>query len=235
VVVHVDAEALEEGSEEGEAVLEDSGVGVAAETSRRLACDAGVVEMRHDGAGGVLDVGRKRRTVPPAIRRALEHRDGGTCRFPGCGCRYTDAHHIRHWADGGETRLDNLLSLCRRHHRAVHEEGFRVELVDWARSGGREGSRLGGGRRVGVRFHRPDGRVLPEVPAPPKAPDQPVEELERAHGERGIEPDGWTATSLWGGEPLDLNLALDMHRRPLARQMPAQRPAVPVMSREGLG
>ncbi|MGD8361398.1 MAG: DUF222 domain-containing protein, partial [Gemmatimonadota bacterium] len=167
VVVHVDAEALEEGSEEGEAVLADSGVGVSAETSRRVACDSAVVEMRHDGEGGVLDVGRKRRTVPPALRRALEHRDGRSCRFPGCGCRYTDAHHIRHWADGGETRLDNLVLLCRRHHRAVHEEGFRVELVEGARGGNRAGSRLGGGRRVGVRFHRPDGRLLPEVPELP--------------------------------------------------------------------
>jgi len=173
--------------------------------------------MRHDEAGGVLDVGRKRRTVPPALRRALEHRDGGICRFPGCGCRHTDAHHIRHWADGGETRLDNLVLLCRRHHRAVHEEGFRVELVEGARGGNRAGSRLGGGRRVGVRFHRPDGRVLREVPELPVVPEEPVEALKRAHGERGIEPDGWTATPFWWGEPLDVNLALDMHRRPTRR------------------
>jgi hypothetical protein len=95
--------------------------------SRRIACDSSVVVMTHDDEGRVLDVGRRRRTVPPAIRRALEHRDG-ECRFPGCGCRYTDAHHITHWADGGETRLGNLVLLCRRHHRALHEGGFQVEM-----------------------------------------------------------------------------------------------------------
>jgi 5-methylcytosine-specific restriction endonuclease McrA len=222
VVVHVDAEALREGSEEGEAVLADSGVGVSAETSRRWACDAGVVEMRHGPEGGVLDVGRKRRTVPPAIRRVLEHRDGG-CRFPGCGCRYTDAHHIRHWADGGETRLDNLVLLCRRHHRAVHEEGFRVELEegDGVESAGR-GAGRGAGRTVEVRFYRPDGRVLPEVPASPGVPEEPVRELVRANRKRGLEPDAWTATPLWWGEALDLSLALDMLRHPLARERQAR-------------
>ena len=77
--------------------------------------------------GTILDVGRRTRTIPPAIRRALEVRDRG-CRFPGCGSRFTDAHHVRHWADGGETSLDNCLLLCRHHHRLVHEGGWRV---DW--------------------------------------------------------------------------------------------------------
>ena len=86
--------------------------------------------------------------------------------------------------------------------------------MEGAQRGARERSRLGGGRRVGVRFHRPDGRVLSEVPELPAVPEDAVEALERAHGERGIEPDGWTATPLWWGEPLDINLALDMHRRP---------------------
>ncbi len=66
------------------------------------------------------------RTVPPALRRALDHRDRG-CRFPGCGLRFCDAHHVTHWADGGATRLGNLVLLCRRHHRAAHDDGFRVE------------------------------------------------------------------------------------------------------------
>jgi hypothetical protein len=65
------------------------------------------------------------RTIPPHIRRALEERDRG-CRFPGCASRFTEAHHVRHWADGGETSLSNLLLLCRRHHRAVHEGRVRV-------------------------------------------------------------------------------------------------------------
>lgn len=73
----------------------------------------------------VLSVGRRTRTIPPHIRRALEERDRG-CRFPGCASRFTEAHHVRHWADGGETSLSNLLLLCRRHHRAVHEGRVRV-------------------------------------------------------------------------------------------------------------
>ena len=67
--------------------------------------------MTHDDTGRVLDVGRKTRAVSPALRRALEYRDGG-CRFPGCGLTFCDAHHVEHWADGGETKLDNLVLLC---------------------------------------------------------------------------------------------------------------------------
>ena len=85
--------------------------------------------LRADGTGAeaeTLSVGRKTRTIPPAIRRALKRRDHG-CQFPGCTCsRFVDAHHIVHWADGGETSLNNLVLLCRRHHRLVHEGGFGV-------------------------------------------------------------------------------------------------------------
>jgi len=73
----------------------------------------------------VLGAGRRKRTIPPSLRRALEARDRG-CRFPGCGLRFTDAHHVKHWADGGETSLRNLSLLCRHHHRAVHEGGVRI-------------------------------------------------------------------------------------------------------------
>jgi hypothetical protein len=99
---------------------------MSAETSRRLACDAAVVRWHEDANGEPLSIGRKSRTIPPAIRRALHKRDGG-CRFPGCSCRrFVDAHHIEHWADGGETSMDNLVLMCRRHHRLVHEGGFGV-------------------------------------------------------------------------------------------------------------
>jgi len=108
-----------------ESEIED-GQNVSAETSRRLSCDAGVVHWLENKEGETLSVGRKTRTIPPSIRRALQRRDQG-CRFPGCTCdRFVDAHHIRHWADGGETSMNNLLLLCRRHHRMVHEEGFAV-------------------------------------------------------------------------------------------------------------
>ncbi len=84
--------------------------------------------VRRGRGPDLLDIGRKSRSIPPAIRRALNHRDGG-CRFPGCTAhKYVDAHHIVHWADGGETKLDNLVTLCRHHHRAVHEGGFDVRM-----------------------------------------------------------------------------------------------------------
>ena len=115
VVVHVDEDVLRDDAGTGQSVLED-GTHVPAETARRIACDASRVVMRHGPDGTVLDVGRKTRTIPPAIRRALAAR-GRTCRFPGCSCRHCGVHHVRHWAAGGATRLDNLLLLCRRHHR----------------------------------------------------------------------------------------------------------------------
>jgi hypothetical protein len=102
---------------------------LAEETIRRLGCEAGLVPVMHDG-GEILSVGRKTRAVPPSIRRALRLRDRG-CRFPGCTrTRYVDAHHVRHWADGGETKLSNLVELCGRHHRLLHEGGYQLKTTD---------------------------------------------------------------------------------------------------------
>jgi len=82
------------------------------DAARRLACDASLLVVKEDGAGNVLDIGRKSRVIPVAMSRALEIRDGG-CQFPGCcESRYVEGHHIKHWADGGETKLDNLVTLC---------------------------------------------------------------------------------------------------------------------------
>jgi 5-methylcytosine-specific restriction endonuclease McrA len=147
VVVHVDAPVLADADAPGQSALED-GTHVSAETSQRLACDASHVVMRHGRDGRVVEVAARTRTIPPAIRRALHHRDRG-CRFPGCGIRFGQGHHIRHWAQGGPTTLSNLALLCRRHHRSVHEEGYQVDR------------QLDGE----LRFRRPDGRVLPEVPS----------------------------------------------------------------------
>ena len=85
--------------------------------------------MLEDEDGKTIDVGRKTRAIPAALRRALDARDGG-CRFPGCTNRiFTDAHHVEHWLDGGETNLANTVLLCRRHHRYLHEHGFSLERV----------------------------------------------------------------------------------------------------------
>ena len=105
VVVHTEAATLMERGETGRSELD--GVRVSAETSRRLACDAARVAMGHRD-GDVVSLGRRTRTIPPHIRRALEERDRG-CRYPGCASRFTEAHHVKHWADGGETSLANTI------------------------------------------------------------------------------------------------------------------------------
>src|SRR5438874_11554599 len=139
VVVHVDAEVLADADQPGQSVLEDC-ARVPAGTSQRLACDASRVVMRHDRDGRVVEVDARARTIPPALRRALHHRDRG-CRFPGCGVRFGQGHHIRHWAQGGPTTLSNLALLCRRHHRAVHEEGYQLDRDTRAAPGRRAGGR----------------------------------------------------------------------------------------------
>ena len=178
VVLHVEAATLKSESEPGRSELED-GTRVSAETSRRLSCDASVVRLGEGPDGSILDVGRKTRTIPPALRRALESRDRG-CRFPGCGLRFTDAHHVRHWADGGETKLDNLVLLCRFHHRLVHEEGYTVHFP----RGGRVNS-----PNQRLYFLDPRMRLLPDLPPPTlPLPPEPVTALVRQNRLRGVEP-----------------------------------------------
>jgi hypothetical protein len=188
VVVHVGAGSVLGGA--------PGDLHVSGETSRRLSCDATTVRMDHDERGAVLDVGRRTRTVPPALRRALEFRDG-TCRFPGCGVRHTDAHHVRHWAEGGETALTNLLLLCRFHHRAVHEGGIAVETRD---DGGFE-------------FRRPDGTVVRPAPQPPRLPADPAAAMLDGNRAGGIVPGPWTPTPDWHGERLELGWAIHVLRR----------------------
>jgi hypothetical protein len=110
----------------------DHEVRVSHETSRRLCCDAAVVPLFLDAEGRVADAGHSRRVVSPALRRALEARDRG-CRFPGCGLRFTEAHHIRHWADGGETSLANCVLICLHHHRLLHEGGWKMDALPGGR------------------------------------------------------------------------------------------------------
>ena len=125
LVVHVDAAALSNDGR-GRSELADGPV-ISPETARRLGCDAELVtQVERDGLP--VSVGRKRRTVPPALRRLLEARDADTCCFPGCERRrHLQAHHRCHWAHGGETSLDNLVLLCFHHHRLVHEGGYTIE------------------------------------------------------------------------------------------------------------
>ena len=199
VVVHVDAAVLADPNQPGQSVLEE-GSHVSAETSRRLACDASRVVMRHDEDGRVVEVGARTRTIPPALRRALHHRDR-SCRFPGCNIRFGQGHHVRHWAQGGPTTLSNVALLCHRHHRAVHEEGYQIE-------------RLSDGA---LRFRRPDGRPLPEVPPAAAVPADPVGALRARHVAEGLRLHARTGLAGWLGERLDVGWAIDV-LHPLARR-----------------
>ena len=198
VVVHVDAVVLADAEAPGQSAL-DGGIHVPAGTSQRLACDATRVIMRHDPDGQIVEVGARTRTMPPALRRALHHRDRG-CRFPGCSVSFGQCHHIRHWANRGPTTLSNLTMLCRRHHRAVHEEGYQVER----RPDGE------------LSFRRPDGRLLPEVPAPPAVADDPVQALRAMNAASGLHLDAQTTRPGWLWERLDVGYAIDiLHPRAL--------------------
>ncbi len=128
IVVHVAEETLRERA--AGCCEFEHGPAMPAETARRLSCDASIVTLVENDDGEPLNVGRKTRTISAPLRRVLNARDKG-CRFPGCAnTRYVDAHHVEHWANGGETKPSNLVSLCQFHHRAVHEGGIRIEIID---------------------------------------------------------------------------------------------------------
>src|SRR5215204_6454751 len=185
VVVHVDAATLQDGDDESE--LAD-GAPIAGETARRLACDAAIVPLL-ERAGRPLGVGRKTRSVPPALRRTLASRDRG-CRFPGCTSHRTvDAHHIEHWANGGATNLENLVQLCRHHHRLLHEGGYTVTKA--------------GSTFV---FRRPDGRQIRAFPRKPRGWSSALPESNLRAGQ-SIDPEA--TVTLWAGERFDLGYNVD--------------------------
>ncbi len=128
VVVHVDEEALR--GEPGKTGQSDLPI----ETVRRLCCDGAIVPVTEDDKGNPLHVGRKHRVVQPAQKRALLARDK-CCQYPGCTHeKWLDAHHVEHWADGGETSLENLVLLCSKHHRLLHDGEFEIKAGpdgDW--------------------------------------------------------------------------------------------------------
>ncbi|MCH8056388.1 MAG: DUF222 domain-containing protein [Proteobacteria bacterium] len=187
--IHTDMETLKDDGTGAESELEDKSH-VSAETSRRMACDCSVVHWHEDAQGDVLNIGRKTRSIPPAIRRALKRRDGG-CRFPGCSCtRFVDAHHIQHWADGGETSMDNLVLLCRSHHRLVHEEGFGLYR-------GTDGA---------INFTLPDGTIIP--PGPDTRFSGNIVALTMRNEEKGLNITSNTIVTKWCGEKMDNQMAV---------------------------
>ncbi len=199
LVVHVDAATLEH-REAGRCELEQ-GPALASETARRLACDCSVVRILENEKGEPLDVGRKTRTIPPAIRRALQSRDRG-CRFPGCTFkRYVDGHHVKHWADGGETKLTNLVTVCRFHHRLVHEGQVVIQTLD-------DGA---------FRFTKPNGDSF-ESPEPPT----PSHGMALSEMPETIGITSNTAITQWTGERLDLGLAIEVLMRHHAEDVGAE-------------
>ena len=191
IVVHVDHDTLRNAAP-GRCELDD-GPSLAVETARRLACDSSVVRIVEDADGEPLDVGRKTRSIPPALRRALKSRDQG-CVFPGCTHkRYVDGHHIEHWADGGATRLSNLVSLCRFHHRAVHEGGIRIERLD-------DGA---------WRFVLPNGESRLSCAPGHTLPMGSLRDLVATHRSAGLRIDARTAATRWRGERMDHGQAID--------------------------
>lgn len=194
IVIHIERDSLLAGS--GDAAHIEHGPFLSPVTARRLACDAGLVTVLEDDQGNVLNVGRRTRSIPPAQRRALNIRDKG-CRFPGCcESRFVDAHHIHHWCDGGETSMNNLVLLCRRHHRLVHEQGFTIVNP-------------GGGE---FEFTRPSGTKLLAAVFPQfsDVEESNLESLaiERQHQSMGVVVDAQTACSEWAGERMDYGLAV---------------------------
>ena len=189
VMLHVDQDPL--ASDGALAGTLDDGTRVSAETLRRVACDCGLVAVGHDKTGTTMSIGRRSRSIPPAIRRALLLRDRG-CAFPGCTHnRFLHGHHIQHWLHGGETSLDNLSLLCSHHHHLVHEGGWSVERTA-------DGD---------LCFRAPDGGALPAVPAHQASEDALVFLHEWAE-DRGLDIGADTNMPLWDGTRPDYDWAV---------------------------
>jgi len=181
VMVHVDQQVLQESDSQGRCEVE-GGVGISPETARRLCCDNPVLEMPVEKFTGAFPLERSRRRASAPLERAVKVRDEGVCQFPGCESRrFLHMHHVKHWAHGGPTDLDNLALLCSTHHRAVHEGGFSFKKTE-------EGE---------LRFRSPDGQRLEATPPPVVLPPRPVEALLDQNDALNIDAD--TGTPTWDG------------------------------------
>lgn len=194
VNIHTDLDALldRDAARRCPARVED-GPELHPETVERLCCDSGAVIVAHHEKnrsgrrrGTWMDVGRRTRVVSAALRRALVLRDHG-CRFPGCTEKlFVDAHHVIYWSRSGPTVLWNLILLCRRHHRYVHEGGYRIDTD----------------RKGGFTFYRPDGLLIPDLPSARGGSADLLPEIHTV----AITPT--TATPDWNGDRLDLDYAV---------------------------
>jgi hypothetical protein len=164
--------------------VEDGGP-VAPATLQMIACNATISTMLHDEHGTVLNVGRRTRKPPAALRRAARERDRYRCRFPGCESRRVDLHHIVFWANGGETTLGNLICLCKRHHVLVHDKGIIISTAGGA-----------------FTFFQPDGTPIPDSPP---LPGGSADGLRDSHD---ADLDWHTIIPPHSGERLDLRMAI---------------------------
>ncbi len=157
--------------------------------------------MTHGTGGEILSVGRKTRVVSTPIRRALRERDG-CCRFPSCTNRIVDIHHVEHWSAGGETKLENLLLACRRHHIMLHEGGYRIELDVLGQP----------------TFLRPDGVQIPSVVPAPSVDSASDAAATLAQGNACArvqidQIDAMTAYPRWDGEAVDYEYVVAVMRQ----------------------
>jgi Domain of unknown function (DUF222)/HNH endonuclease len=185
----------------------EDGPAISVSTAQMIGCSASWSWMLHDSAGKLLDLGRRRRRPSAALRRAARERDTCRCRFPGCESRRVDLHHLQYWSNGGRTRLDNLVSLCRYHHRLVHERGYLIAAA-------RDGT---------FTFYQPGGTAIPSCPALPPA-DGSIGDCHDAD----ITPD--TIIPAWYGDRLDLDYAIYTcfaNAAHQARQNATDQPPVP--------
>jgi len=163
----------------------EDGPAISPSSAQMIACSSTWTWMLQDSAGQLLDLGRRRRRPNAALRRAARERDKCRCRFPGCESRRVDLHHIQYWSNGGRTKLENLVSLCKYHHMLVHERGYLIAAV-------RDGT---------FAFYRPDGTLVPASPPLPSAHGT----IDDCH-DAEITPD--TIIPPWYGERLDLDYAI---------------------------
>ena len=185
IFVHLDQDPL--APDNVLAATLDDGTRVSAETFRRLACDAALVPILHDTSGQTIDLGRRTRTISPALRRALWSRDRG-CRYPSCPNKiYLHAHHIQHWAHGGETSAANLLLTCTHHHRLVHEGGFQLATTPAG----------------DIIFKDPAGKPIDPSPAPHPITPDPFATVEHWNESSDLTIDALTGLTGWDGDPMD--------------------------------
>jgi len=180
-----------EGDDATEVAVLGDGSCISAIAARRLGCDCGVIDVVEDERGVPLSIGRKRRTIPGSMKRALLRRDG-TCRFPGCNARvFLEGHHIEHWADGGKTEMANIALLCSWHHRHCHEYGYTIH----------------GNADREIRFVDPHGRELKDVPVRPIGPALGWATILAGNAELGITAD--TPACGFSGDPVDYVACID--------------------------